>query len=156
MTVFSKPIGRIRRFPRPEDGLRAVVDRAPQAEALAVSWLEGARPLIAQIYALRRRIATVAVAAVAASLFVHVMFGANGMIVYKQKRAEYEKLRRQINQVQDDNDRYTQQIQGLKSDQTAIEKEAREQLGYAKPGEYVYVAPAVVKPAPSSNHSARK
>ncbi len=44
--------------------------------------------------------------------------------------------------MQQENDRYTQQIQGLKSDQKAIEKEAREQLGYAKPGEYVYVPPA--------------
>ena len=92
----------------------------------------------------------------AAALFVHVMFGANGMIVYKQKRADYEALRKQIVQVQQENDRYTQQIQGLKSDQKSIEKEAREQLGYAKPGEYVYVAPAPAKTAPPVNHSARK
>jgi cell division protein FtsB len=58
--------------------------------------------------------------------------------------------------VQQENDRYTQQIQGLKSDQKAIEKEAREQLGYAKPGEYVYVAAPQAKPAPPANHSARK
>ena len=105
---------------------------------------------------MRRRIATVAVAALAGSLFVHVMFGANGMVVYKQKRAEYEALRKQIVQVQQENDRYTQQIQGLKSDQKAIEKEAREQLGYAKPGEYVYVPPTPPKPAPPVNHSARR
>jgi cell division protein FtsB len=92
----------------------------------------------------------------AASLFVHVMFGANGMIVYKQKRTEYETLRNQIVQVQQENDRYTQQIQGLKSDQKSIEKEAREQLGYAKPGEYVYVAPVPSKPAPPITHSAKK
>ena len=84
------------------------------------------------------------------------MFGANGMVVYKQKRVEYETLRKQITDVQQDNDRYTQRIQGLKSDQTAIEKEAREQLGYAKPGEYVYVPPSPAKPAPPANHSARK
>ena len=84
------------------------------------------------------------------------MFGANGMVVYKQKRAEYESLRKQIVQVQQDNDRYSQQIQGLKTDQTAIEKEAREQLGYAKPGEYVYVPPAHQKAAVPTNHSAKK
>jgi len=93
----------------------------------------------------------------AVSLFVHVMFGANGMVVYRQKRAEYETLRKQIVQTQQENDRCTQQIQGLKSDENAIEKEAREQLGYAKPGEYVYVAPApAVKVAPPANHSAKK
>jgi len=151
-----KSFSRIARFPRPEDGLRAMVDRAPQAEALAASWIERVRPLAVRVYALRRRIATIAVTLLAASLFVHVMFGANGMVVYKQKRAEYEALRKQMVQVQQENDRYTQQIQGLKSDQKAIEKEAREQLGYAKPGEYVYVPPAPPKPAPPANHSAKK
>jgi cell division protein FtsB len=153
---FSSRIPRPR-IPRPEDGLRAVVDRAPQAEAFAASWIERVRPLAVRIYALRRRIATIAVALLAVSLFVHVMFGANGMVVYKQKRAEYEALQKQINQVQQDNDRYTQQIQGLKTDQKAIEKEAREQLGYAKPGEVVYVPTPPVKPAvPPLNHTTKK
>lgn len=152
MKHFSK----IARFPRPEDGLRAVVERAPQAEAFAATWIERVRPLAIRVYALRRRIATIAVTLLAASLFVHVMFGANGMVVYKQKRAEYEALRKQIVQVQQENDRYTQQIQGLKSDQKSIEKEAREQLGYAKPGEYVYVSPVAAKPAPAATHTAKK
>jgi cell division protein FtsB len=155
--VALKSFSRIPRFPRPEDGLRAMVDRAPQAEALAASWIERVRPLAVSLYTLRRRIATIAVTVLAASLFVHVMFGANGMVVYKQKRSEYEALRKQIVQVQQENDRYTQQIQGLKSDQKSIEKEAREQLGYAKPGEYVYVPPAPAKSAPpSATHSAKK
>ena len=136
--------------------MRAMVDHAPQAEAIAASWIERMRPLAMRIYTLRRRIATIAVGVFAASLFVHVMFGANGMVVYKQKRAEYQELRRRITQVQQENDRYTQQIQGLKSDQTAIEKEAREQLGYAKAGEYVYVPPSPAKPAVPANHSAKK
>lgn len=106
-------------------------------------------------YRLRHRIATVAVTLLAAALFVHVMFGANGMVVYRQKRAEYDSLRKQVVQEQQENDRYTEKIQSLKSDQKAIEKEAREQLGYAKPGEYVYVTPAPLKPAPA-NHTAKK
>lgn len=137
-----------------------MASRAPQATAYAASriasWSDRLRPTAASIYGLRRRIATIAVALLAASLFVHVMFGANGMVVYRQKRAEYEGLRKQIVQVQQENDRYSQQIQSLKSDQKAIEKEAREQLGYAKPGEYVYVPPVAAKPAPSATRSAKK
>jgi cell division protein FtsB len=151
-----KYFSKIGRFPRPEDGLRAMVERAPQAEALAASWIERVRPLAIRVYALRRRIATTAVTLLAASLLVHVMFGANGMVVYKQKRSEYEALRKRIDQVQQENDRYSQQIQGLKSDQKSIEKEAREQLGYARPGEYVYVPPVPAKPAPPAVHSAKK
>jgi len=144
------------RFPRPEDGLRVFAERAPQAEAFAASWIGRARPLLVGIYTLRRRIATIAVAVLAGSLFIHVMFGANGMVVYRQKRNDYQALHKKIAEVQQDNDRYMQQIQGLKTDQTAVEKEAREQLGYAKPGEYVYVAPAPTKPAQPANHSAKK
>src|SRR5579863_6667860 len=144
------------RIPRPEEGLRAMVANAPRAEALAASWIERVRPGFMSVYVLRRRIATTLVAVVAVSLFAHVMFGANGMIVYKQKRAEYEGLRRQLLEEQAENQRFTLEIEALKKDDRAIEKEAREQLGYAKPGEYVYVAPAPVKPMPSANHSAKR
>ena len=151
-----KRFSNMTKFPRPEDSLRAMVERAPKAEALAASWIVRIRPLAMRLYALRRRIATIAVFVVAASLLVHVMFGANGMVVYRQKRAGYEALQKQIEKVQQENSRYTQQIHGLQSDEKAIEKEAREQLGYAKQGEYVYVAPAPVKAAPPANHSAKK
>lgn len=151
-----KPFSQIAKFARPEDGLRAVVERAPQAEAFAASWIERVRPYAVKIYALRRRIATGAVVLLAGWLLVHVMFGANGMVVYRQKRAEYQELRQKIGGIEHENERYTQQIQGLKTDQKAIEKEAREQLGYAKPGEYVYVSPPPARPVPPANHSAKK
>jgi len=147
---------RIVRFPSAEDSLKAVVDRAPRAEALAASWMEQVRPYATLVYGMRRRIATAAVAVLAGWLFVHVMFGANGMVVYKQKRDEFRGLRKKIEGVQQENERYTQQIQGLKTDRTAIEKEAREQLGYVKSGEYVYVPPTPAKPAPPENHSAKR
>jgi len=152
-----KRLFNLTKFARPEDGLRTVGEHVPRAEALATLWVVRVRPLTTRLYALRRRIATVAVVLLAASLLCHVMFGANGMIVYRQKRAEYEELQNQIQRVHQDNARYTQQIQGLQGDKTAIEKEAREQLGYAKPGEYVYVAPPPAKTAtPPANRSARK
>jgi cell division protein FtsB len=147
-------LSRIRRIPSPQDGLRAMAERAPQAEALAVSWMQSVRPLATRLYVLRRRIATIMVAVLAGLLFVHVMFGANGMIVYKQKRTEYESLR--IIQEQQENDLYRQKIKGLKTDEKAIEKEAREQLHYARSGEYVYVPPAPANPPPPVNHSAKK
>jgi len=151
MDFRVKDISRIRRFPSPQDGLRAMAERAPQAEALAASWMESARPLGMRVYGLRRRIATLA-----SLLFVHVMLGANGMIVYKQKRMEYESLQRRIVQEKKENELYAQKIQGLKTDEKAIEKEAREQLRYLRPGEYVYVPAAAANPAPPANHSAKK
>jgi cell division protein FtsB len=44
--------------------------------------------------------------------------------------------------LQKESDHYTEQINALQTDPKTIEKEAREQLHYARPGEVVYVAPA--------------
>ena len=133
-----------------------MVEKAPQAEALAASWMLSVRPLATRVYVLRRRIATITVTVLAGLLFVHVMLGANGMIVYKQKRVEFQSLQKQIAQEQKDNELYTQKIQALKTDEKAIEKEAREQLRYARPGEYVYVPPAAANQPPPATHSAKK
>ena len=138
---------RVRSFPRPEDGLRAFVEKAPQAEALAERWMEKSRPVWGAVYAERRRLATGAVVVLTAWLFLHVMFGANGMVIYRSKRAERFKLQTEIQKLQKENDLYTQRIRGLQVDPKAIEKEAREQLHYARPGEVVYVEPSPVRPA---------
>jgi cell division protein FtsB len=156
MDFRVKQLKNIRRFPSPQDGLRVMAEQAPRAEALAVSWMERMRPVVARVYALRRRMATTTVAVLAGLLFVHVMFGANGMVVYKQKRAEYESLQKRIAQEQKENELYTQQIHGLQTDERAIEKEAREQLHYARPGELVFVPPPPANAPPPSNHSARR
>ena len=156
MDFRVKDLSRIRRFPSPQDGLRAMAEKAPQAEALAASWMLSVRPLATRVYALRRRIATITVAVLAGLLFGHVILGANGMMVYKQKRMEFQSLQKQIVQEQKENELYTQRIQSLKTDEKAIEKEAREQLRYARPGEYVYVPPAAANQPPPAIHSARK
>jgi cell division protein FtsB len=81
------------------------------------------------------------------------MFGANGMVIYRSKRAERLKLQADIEKLQKENNLYMDQIRGLQSDPKAIEKEAREQLHYARPGEVVYVAPPPSRPA---TNAARK
>ena len=146
---FSK----VPQFLKSEDGLRAMVDRVPQAEALAERWVEKSRPIWSVLHAERRRVATAGVALLAAWLFLHVMFGANGMVIYRSKRAERQKLQADIDKLQKENDLYMQQIRSLQNDPKAIEKEAREQLHYARPGEVVYVPPALERPA---NNAARK
>jgi cell division protein FtsB len=115
------------------------------------------RPLLTLLYGLRRRLATTAVALLTIWLFAHVMFGANGMVIYRQKKAEYQTLRKQIEDLQKENDRYTQRVKSLQTpDPNTIEKEAREQLHYARPGEVVYVAPPPVRPLTPETNAARK
>jgi len=114
------------------------------------------RPTLTMLHGIRRRLATGAVAAVTVWLFVHVMFGANGMVVYRQKKAEYQNLQKEIGGLQQENERCTQRINSLQSDPKMIEKEAREQLHYARPGEVVYVSPPPSLPQPPENRAARK
>jgi cell division protein FtsB len=147
----------IRELSKPEDGLRALVDHAPDAEAAIDRLRERARPGVELLYRIRRRLATAAVGVLTVWLFLHVMFSANGMVAYKQKRTEIEVLHKEVDTMQQENDTYTQQIKALKTDPKAIEKEAREQLHYARPGEVVYVAPPpVVAPSNPVTNSAKK
>jgi cell division protein FtsB len=93
------------------------------------------------LYRSRRKLATAGVALLACLLAVHVVAGPNGLFTYQQKRAEYRKLEKEVQQLQVENELRAKQIESLKSDPNAIEKEAREQLRYARPGEVVYTLP---------------
>ena len=149
-------MSKLRKLARPEDGLRALVNRAPEAEAAVERAAERLRPTWELLYRLRRRIATAGVGALTVWLFLHVMFGANGMVIYKEKRAEAEALHKEVHSLQKENDTYTEEIKALKSDPRAIEKEAREQLHYARPGEVVYVAPPPVPASKPATSTAKK
>jgi cell division protein FtsB len=135
--------------------LRAVIyladqakHQAPRAEAVAARWIERTRPVWSWLGLEWRRLGTAAAILLIVGLLLHAMFGANGMVIYRQKRAEMQALQREIERVQKENNQYVEQIRSLKSDPAAIEKEAREQLHYTRRGEVVYVAPALpAKPA---------
>jgi len=103
--------------------------------------IEGARQSGDWLYRSRRKLATAGVALLACLLAAHVAAGPNGLFPYQQKRAEYRKLEKEFDQLQIENERLAKQIESLKSDPQAIEKEAREQLRYARPGEVVYTLP---------------
>jgi cell division protein FtsB len=153
----------MRILPRGEAGLRAVFfqaksqaesqvrERAPSAEAAAVRWVERARPGWSWLALEWRRIGTIAALLLFAGILLHAMFGANGMVIYRQKRAEMQTLSSEVESLRKENSQHVDQIRSLKSDPAAIEKEAREQLHYTKRGEVVYVAPDVPQKAATSS-----
>ena len=108
---------------------------------MAARYVEQTRPVWSWIAAEWRRVGTVAVLLLTLGVMLHAMFGANGMVVYQQKRAERQTLQSEVERLQKENDQYVERIRALKTDHRAIEREAREQLHYTRPGEYVYVAP---------------
>jgi cell division protein FtsB len=76
----------------------------------------------------------------------HVIYGRHGISVWQQKRAEDRALQQEIKNLQQENEQKRRQIQRLQSDPEEIEREAREKLHYAKPGDVVVSLPA--KPLP--------
>lgn len=156
MDLRVGPLSRVRIIPNPEGRLRTLVERAPEAEAWADRMMAKARPTLSMLHGIRRRLATGAVLVFTVWLFIHVMFGANGMVVYRQKRAEYVDLQKQVRDLQQENDRHSADIRSLQTDPKTIEKEAREQLHYARPGEVIYVAPPPPAAAKPQINSAQK
>lgn len=109
----------------------------------------------------RRRVATAAAIVLALLLGYHVIFGQNGVTVYRQKRVEDRQLQQEIDALRSENERLKGHVEHLQTDSDAIEHEARERLHYARPGEVIYTLndkppaaspgetkPAGAKPAP--------
>jgi cell division protein FtsB len=91
-----------------------------------------------------RKIATGAAAVLALMLAFHVFFGENGIFLYAQKRHEARDYGAQIQELQNENDHLQAHINELQNDPGAIERQAREELHYTRPGEVIVTLP----PAP--------
>jgi cell division protein FtsB len=144
MDLRLGPSSRTRIFLRPHSvaDMRAVLEEtAPRAEEFAARYVEQTRPFWSWLAAEWRRLGTVAALVLTMGLVLHAMFGANGMVVYQGKQAEKRALQVEVERLQRENDQYVERIKALKTDHRAIEREAREQLHYTRPGEFVYVAP---------------
>jgi cell division protein FtsB len=94
--------------------------------------------LLARAQRIWRPAGTVIAVILALLVTWHVIYGKHGISIWQQKRAEDRQLQQQIKDLQQENAQMHKQIEQLKSDPDAIEREAREKLHYAKPGEVIY------------------
>jgi cell division protein FtsB len=83
----------------------------------------------------------------ALALTWHVIHGKHGLSVWEHERTQDRALQKEILELQEENAVMARQVDRLKSDPDAIEREAREKLHYAKPGEVIYALPE----APAAN-----
>lgn len=84
---------------------------------------------------------TLVAVALALLLGWHVVNGKNGLSVWHQKRVEDRQLRKEIDDLNQENARLRERIERLKSDPDAIGIVARDQLHYAKPNEVIVTMP---------------
>jgi len=125
----------------PEENIQkeknAVQERPPSLRARALN----------QAQRIWRPAGTVIAVVLALLVTWHVIYGKHGISVWQQKRAEDHQLQQQIKDLQQENAEMRQHIQHLQSDPDAIQREAREKLHYAKPGEVIYTLPAQAQQA---------
>lgn len=88
-----------------------------------------------------RRLGIVALTLLCAVLVMNAIFGDHGLLALRRQRREYESIEKQVYDLEKENAQLEKQIKALKSDPKAIEKEARERLHLAKPGEIIYTLP---------------
>ncbi len=95
-------------------------------------------------WALRYRLPAVTVVAAAMALLLtwYVIYGRHGVSEWRQARAQDRALQAEIERLKKENAVMTRHVEQLKNDPDAIEREAREKLHYAKPGEVIYTLPA--------------
>ena len=95
----------------------------------------------AHLFSVRRKIATGAAAALAATVGFHVVLGQNGILAFQAKRRDATDLALQVQQMQRENEKLRGHVDRLSRDPDAIEHEAREELHYARPGEVIFTLP---------------
>jgi len=93
---------------------------------------------------IRRAVRLCALAGLACVVVVvgyKVVFGANGTVEWRAKRAEYQRLQNEIEKANQQHQELESRVRKLQSDPNTIIKEARERLGYVRPGEVILVQP---------------
>lgn len=99
--------------------------------------------------AMRRVLGTICIGLLAVLIGYKAVVGANGMRVWQAKRAEVQRLQKEIDTATSAHQQLQREVDRLQqAEPSTIEKEARERLGLVRPGEHVLYEPAL-KPDPS-------
>ncbi len=95
-----------------------------------------------------RRNAIFVMALLSLAMLMHEVFGQNGYLTLRRERKEYSDLQQQIQTLSQQNQELERKINALKNNPSAVEKQARDQLHLAKPGEIIYMLPGKNSPTP--------
>ena len=78
----------------------------------------------------------------AALVLLYEMTGESGYVGRREQQQRIQALSQQVEDLQRENQRLSENIQSLRSDPAAIEELARERLHLARPGEVVVTLPS--------------
>jgi cell division protein FtsB len=71
-------------------------------------------------------------------LLLQDVFGTHGLIAMRRSQQEARAVQHEIDQINEENRQLEERVKALKTDPEAIERIAREEMGLARPGEYIF------------------
>jgi cell division protein FtsB len=84
-------------------------------------------------------------------LLLQDVFGAHGLIAMRRSMSEASQVEKEINLMNEENRQLESRVKSLKTDPSAVERIAREQMGLARPGEYIFKIQPRASDMPASN-----
>jgi cell division protein FtsB len=85
-----------------------------------------------------RRNANWFLAAALSLLLLQDVFGTHGVLAMRRAQKEAATVKKEIDQINEENRQLQDRVKSLKTDPQAIERIAREEMGLARPGEYIF------------------
>jgi cell division protein FtsB len=86
-------------------------------------------------------------------LILQDVFGTHGVLAMRRSQQEAARVRKEIDQINEENRQLQDCVKALKSDPATIERIAREEMGLARPGEYIFKTQPKQGDAPTSTCS---
>jgi cell division protein FtsB len=86
-------------------------------------------------------------------LVLQDVFGTHGVLAMRRAQHEATREQQEINHINQENVELQNRVNSLKTDPETIERIAREQMGLARPGEYIFKVPPPNGPAKGSSSS---
>jgi cell division protein FtsB len=77
-----------------------------------------------------------------ALLLLQDIFGTHGVLAMRRTQKQAAEIRKEIDRLEEENRQLQGCVEGLKSDPASVERIAREDMGLARPGEYVFKIPS--------------
>lgn len=74
-------------------------------------------------------------------LLLQDVFGTHGLVAMRHSQQQAAAAQKEIDQLNQENLDMQNRVKSLKSDPAAIERIAREEMGLARPGEYIFKIP---------------
>jgi len=76
------------------------------------------------------------------ALVIHDVFGPHGFLAMRRTQFEIRQFGAEMQKLNEENQTLADEVLSLKGDPRLIERIAREEMGLAKPGEYIFKLPA--------------